>query len=86
MPAVRFGIYTTIGCIPWTVGLAYAGYALGSNWQSVDKAFHGPTYIIAGIIVVLLVLAVVLHLRRRRRTGAHAAGHQPDRARERESR
>ena len=85
VPAGRFGILTTIGCIPWTVGLAYAGYALGSNWQSVDRAFHGPTYIIAGIIVVVLVLAVVIHLRRRR-TGAHAAGYQPDRTREREPR
>jgi membrane protein DedA with SNARE-associated domain len=87
MPPVRFGIYTTLGCIPWTTGLAVAGYYLGSNWQSVANAFHGPTYIIAGIIVVVLVLAVVLHLRRRRRsTGAHAVRHQPDRTREREPR
>lgn len=77
MPAARFGILTTIGCIPWTVGLAYAGYALGANWGSVDSAFHGPTYIIAGVIVVVLAGAVVLHLRRRRRAGTHAAGHQP---------
>ena len=81
VPAGRFGVLTTIGCIPWTVGLAYAGYALGSNWQSVDNAFHGPTYIIAGILVLVLAAAVVLHLRRRRRTGAHAAGYQPDRPR-----
>ena len=25
MPALRFGIYTTIGCIPWTTALAVAG-------------------------------------------------------------
>ena len=87
MPALRFGIYTTLGCIPWTVALAVAGYELGGNWRSVDNAFHGPTYIIAGIVVVVLVLAVVLHLRRRRRsTGAHAVRHQPDRTREREAR
>jgi membrane protein DedA with SNARE-associated domain len=35
MPALRFGIYTTIGCIPWTAGLAYAGYALGKNWPGL---------------------------------------------------
>src|ERR1700759_2181495 len=31
MPAVRFGLYTTLGCIPWTAALAIAGYALGAN-------------------------------------------------------
>ena len=25
MPALRFGIYTTIGCLPWTTALAAAG-------------------------------------------------------------
>src|SRR5215510_5319543 len=31
MPAVRFGLYTVAGCIPWTLALAWAGYAVGSN-------------------------------------------------------
>ena len=35
MPALRFGIYTTIGCIPWTTALAVAGYAVGTNWESI---------------------------------------------------
>ena len=35
MPALRFGIYTTIGCIPWTAALAVAGYAVGTNWESI---------------------------------------------------
>ena len=42
MPALRFGIYTTIGCIPWTTALAVAGYAVGTNWESIANAFHGP--------------------------------------------
>ena len=42
MPALRFGIYTTIGCIPWTTALAVAGYAVGTNWESIVNAFHGP--------------------------------------------
>ncbi len=43
MPALRFGIYTTIGCIPWTAALAVAGYAVGTNWESIANAFHGPS-------------------------------------------
>src|ERR1700722_7393020 len=70
MPAIRFGLFTTPGCIPWTAALAIAGYALGANWQSVANGFHGPTYAIAGIIVVAAAAAIVLHLRRRRRNDA----------------
>jgi membrane protein DedA with SNARE-associated domain len=65
MPAARFGIYTTAGCVPWTAGLAAAGYALGRNWQAVANGFHGPTYLIAAFLAVALAAAVVIHLRRR---------------------
>ncbi|MBV9384318.1 MAG: DedA family protein [Streptosporangiaceae bacterium] len=77
MPALRFGLYTTAGCIPWTAALGAAGYAVGSNWQTIANDFHGPTYAIAAIIVVAIVVALVLHFRRRR-NGAHAAGYQQD--------
>ena len=70
MPPLRFGVYTTLGCIPWTAALGIAGYALGANWQSVANGFHGPTYAIAGIIAVALVAAVIIHFRRGRRNGA----------------
>src|ERR1700694_1533716 len=33
MPAVRFGVYTVLGCLPWTAALAAAGYALGASWH-----------------------------------------------------
>jgi membrane protein DedA with SNARE-associated domain len=66
MPAGRFGLFTTLGCIPWTAALGIAGYALGTNWQHIANDFHGPTYAIAGIVVIGLAVAVVLHFRRRR--------------------
>ena len=81
MPALRFGVYTTAGCIPWTAGLAIAGYALGRNWQTVANDFHGPTYLIAAVAAVVLAAVVVLHFRRRRRTGSHAAAHRHARPR-----
>ena len=75
MPALPFGLYTTIGCIPWTAALGIAGYALGANWQQVANDFHGATYVIVGLIAVALVAAVILHFRHRRRArgGADAA-------------
>jgi membrane protein DedA with SNARE-associated domain len=66
MPAARFGIYTTIGCIPWTAALAGAGYAVGANWQSIANGFHGPTYVIAAVVVCAVVIGFWHHLRRRR--------------------
>jgi membrane protein DedA with SNARE-associated domain len=80
MPPVRFGLYTTLGCIPWTAGLAITGYYLGSNWQSVANDFHGPTYIIAAVIAVAVIAAVMIDLRRRK-AGAHAAGDEQARPR-----
>ena len=66
MEPVRFGIYTTIGCIPWTAALAYAGYAVGANWQSIVNGFHGPTYIIAAVVVIALAIAVWRYARQRK--------------------
>ncbi|HEY0938379.1 MAG TPA: DedA family protein, partial [Trebonia sp.] len=64
MPAAMFGLYTTLGAIPWTAALAIAGYALGAHWEHVANDFHGPTYVIAGLLVIA---AAVVLLRRRRR-------------------
>lgn len=66
MPPLRFGVYTTIGCIPWTAGLALAGYAVGGNWQQIVNDFRGVTYVIAAIVVVAVVVAAWIFLRRRR--------------------
>jgi membrane protein DedA with SNARE-associated domain len=68
MPAGRFGLYTTLGCIPWTAALGIAGYALGANWQSVANGFQGPTYAIAGIVVIALAVALIMYVRRNRST------------------
>lgn len=67
MPPWRFGLYTMAGCLPWTAGFAWAGYAIGANWKSVDNAFHGPTYIVAAIVVVAVLAGLIVLWRRNRR-------------------
>ena len=79
MDPVRFGIHTTIGCIPWTAALAYAGYAVGANWQSIVNAFRGPTYIIAALVVIGLIVAICWYVRRHRADHA-ARDRRPDTA------
>ena len=72
MPGGTFGLYTTLGAIPWTAALAIAGYALGANWEHVANDFHGPTYAIAGLLVI--GLAVVIVRRRRAKAAAPVPG------------
>jgi membrane protein DedA with SNARE-associated domain len=68
MSAGTFGLYTALGAVPWTAALAIAGYALGANWEHVANDFHGPTYAIAGILVI--AIAAVLIRRRRAKAAA----------------
>jgi membrane protein DedA with SNARE-associated domain len=77
MDPLRFGIYTTIGCIPWTAALAYAGYSVGANWQSIVNGFRGPTYVIAAVVVIALAVAVWRYARQRRAETASADSRPP---------
>jgi membrane protein DedA with SNARE-associated domain len=63
MPLVRFSAFSLLGAIPWTLGLALAGHALGSDWTSVRKGFEYVDY----AIVALIVAGVVYLLWRRAR-------------------
>ena len=73
MNPLRFGVYTVIGCIPWTAALAWAGYAVGSRWESISNDFHGPTYIFAAVIAVAAVIVVAVFVRKRRAAVADSA-------------
>lgn len=84
MPAGRFGIYTVLGCIPWTAALACTGYLVGRNWGNVVGALHGPSYALAALCGLLVIFAIVMLLRRRRRErsghgehGGHSGNGEP---------
>ena len=72
MPLGKFTLYTFLGVIPWTFGLAYVGVVVQDNWERVVGYFNGPTLIIG---VLLLGWAVGWYLRRRsKRKSAQAEG------------
>ena len=50
----KFTIVTLLGALPWNLGLAYAGYLLGQNYQKVATTL-GPFAIPIGIGVVILL-------------------------------
>ncbi|WP_034262277.1 DedA family protein [Actinospica robiniae] len=66
MNPLRFGVYTVVGCIPWTAALGWAGYAVGSRWDSIANDFHGPTYAIAAVVCAAAAIGIALFLRARR--------------------
>lgn len=74
MRPARFGIYTAIGCLPWTAALAVAGYAVGTNWQTIVNGFRGPTYVIVAVILVAAAIAAWRYVRGRGRDAS--AGYQ----------
>jgi membrane protein DedA with SNARE-associated domain len=86
MPPARFGIYTLAGCIPWTAALAWAGYAVGANWQHVVSAFHGASYVIVAVIVLLVIVAIAILVRRRLREHSRPGDRQRDLASDHEGR
>ena len=75
MPAGRFGIYTVLGCIPWTAALACTGYLVGKNWGNVVSALHGPSYAFAALCGLLVIFAIIMLLRRRRRERGEPSDH-----------
>ncbi|HEU6438878.1 MAG TPA: DedA family protein [Terriglobales bacterium] len=56
MPIGRFTVYSTLGAIPWTIALVYAGTVLGGNWKRI-RADLQP---FDTLIVLLCVAAVGL--------------------------
>lgn len=68
MNPTRFTIYTFLGVIPWTFGLAYAGVLVGGNWQRIAHLFDLPTLVIAAALLVVAATWVV----RRERGGTES--------------
>jgi membrane protein DedA with SNARE-associated domain len=72
MPFGKFTFFTLAGCIPWVLGLALAGEALGSEWKSARQAFEYVDYAVVVLVVVAIVNAVVRRRRGRRDPGGPA--------------
>jgi membrane protein DedA with SNARE-associated domain len=74
MPLGRFTLFSLLGSLPWVLGLALAGHALGGDWTSVRKGFEYVDYVVLALVVAGIVYALVHRRRARRRPAADAAG------------
>jgi membrane protein DedA with SNARE-associated domain len=59
MPLLRFTVFSLLGTVPWVLGLALAGHALGGDWKSVRKGFEYVDYVVVALVVVGLVYLIV---------------------------
>jgi membrane protein DedA with SNARE-associated domain len=64
MPLGRFTLYSVLGTIPWCFGIAGAGWALGSSWET----FHHDFRYVEVLVGVGILALLVWYLRRRRTT------------------
>jgi membrane protein DedA with SNARE-associated domain len=62
MPLGRFTLYSVLGTIPWCFGIAGAGWALGSSWET----FHHDFRYVEVLVGVGVLALLVWYLRRRR--------------------
>ena len=69
----RFLLYTFLGILPWTIGLAVAGHELGDRWRTAEHVLW-PVSIAVG---VLGLVAIAWWYARRRRAAAETTSERP---------
>ena len=67
----KFVVYSFAGSLPWCLGLAYGGYLLGDNWESLRNAIRPFDIPIAIVIGILLALYIYRHVRNLRKGSEH---------------
>lgn len=57
----KFSLYTFLGALPWSAGLAYAGVKMGANWELIRQKLHGFDLLITVLIVIFIVWYIIRH-------------------------
>jgi membrane protein DedA with SNARE-associated domain len=58
MPLGRFIFYSTLGALPWSIALVWAGEQLGANWVDIRHALEPYDLTIAVLVVALGALFI----------------------------
>ena len=66
MPPARFGAYTLLGSVPFTLALLYAGIQLGSRWRVVEQYLAPLDWIVYGLLIAGAIYLAILYVRARR--------------------
>lgn len=74
MGFVRFSVYTFVGCVPWSLGLAAIGYGLGAHWEKVVPWFRPVSLVIAAAVILAAVWWLYKAVLERRGTRSSTSG------------
>jgi membrane protein DedA with SNARE-associated domain len=64
MPMGKFVSYTFVGSLIWCYLLAFAGFKMGENWESLKVYFHQFHHVIAIAGVIFVVWYVRRHFKK----------------------
>ena len=64
MPVWQFSIYSFAGSFPWSLGLAWAGFLLGENWEDIRDWMRPADIPIVVVVGLLIGLYVYRHVKR----------------------
>ncbi len=73
MKLSTFCLYTFLGALPWSTGLAYVGFKMGENWDTLGGYFHKADILIGILLVAGLVWYVWRHLNNLKKDRVEAA-------------
>ncbi len=65
MPFGRFALFTTLGSIPWVIGLAVLGREVGHDWQKWRHHLEYVDYVGAALVVAAIIY-LIFRVRRAR--------------------
>ncbi|WP_329790598.1 DedA family protein [Lentzea sp. DG1S-22] len=66
MPILKFTIYTAAGSLVWNTALILAGYALGENYELVDRYLGWVSIVVLAGLAIAIVWFVVSRSKARR--------------------
>lgn len=64
MNIIRFSLFAFLGSFLWSALLAYIGFVLGKNWNSLHVYYQRFEYLIVGGLVLLIVWYIYHKLKR----------------------
>lgn len=59
----RFSIFSFLGALPFSYLLAYIGYKMGENWESLSVVWHKFDYAIVVLVIVTIIFWIWRHLK-----------------------
>ena len=81
VPLMMFALLSLLGTAIWVTVISLLGYAVGTQWKSIEKAISLAGYAIAAVAVIGIVAFIwhrVREVRREQAAGtADHGGHQP---------